>query len=468
MTHSVRHVALVLALVPLGTRIQEAPDAAGTAPAPPRPNVVVVVVDDLGWGDLGDDVAGLPGVKWHRTPHIAAFAAESLVHTRAYAAAPNCAPSRASLQTGRYTPRHGVLTVGSPDRGKPEHRGLATPASTRVLPAQEVTLAELLGPEGYTSCHVGKWHLGPDPRTQGYDANIGGGQAGHPKSYFAPYKNPALEDGPDGESLTTRLTDGAIGWMGAQEGPFLLHLAYFTVHTPLQARPEAVAERRAAGAPAPQYAAMVEAMDTEFGRLMAAIEAKGGERGTIVIFTSDNGGYGPVTNREPLRGFKGTLDEGGVRAALMVRWPGRIAARIDRTPVHHVDLAPTLTELCGAEAEGLAFDGVSLVDRWTRGGDLSQRDLFWHFPCYLQGKSDRFPGWRTTPGSTILAAGRWKLIHFHGDGPPGEPWVELYDLEKDPKETTDLAPSMPERAAELRGRLDAWRRSVGAENAKPG
>ena len=426
------------------------------------PNVIVVLVDDLGWGDLGANVPGLPGVAQHLTPAITAFAEESLTCTRAYSAAPNCAPSRASLQTGRYTPRHGILTVGSAKRGKAENRELEPPASLTVLPPEEVTLAEHLKAAGYSSAHVGKWHLGDDPTTQGYDVNVGGNLRGHPKSYFAPYKNASLKDGPDGEYLTTRLTTEAIGLLDTLQPPFLLHLAYYTVHAPIQAPEKLVAEQKAAGAPHPRYGAMVAALDIEFARVLAAVKQRGLDENTIIVFTSDNGGYGPVTNQEPLRGYKGTLDEGGVRVPFMVRWPGKIKPRVSADPVHHVDLLPTLGALGAVPPTETPLDGMDLSSHWTEGTPLEGRNLAWHFPCYLQGSSDRFEHWRTIPGGTILEDGRWKLIQFFGTRDDGSAWKELYDLESDPKETKDIASEHPDKIKSLMRELVTWRKTVHA------
>ncbi len=426
------------------------------------PNFLIVLVDDLGYGDLGAELSGIGGRDAHRTPNISRLASEGLVLTNGYAAAPNCAPSRACLQTGRTTPRHGVYTVGTAARGKPPQRELVPVPNTVTLADAEVTLAEHLGPAGYTSAHLGKWHLGPDPTTQGYDVNVAGNKAGHPKSYFSPYKNADLEDGPEGEYLTTRLTDEAIQLIGQLEPPFLMHLAYYSVHTPLQAPPERVAERRAAGVKGAKYAAMVEALDHEVGRLLAALEEADLAEDTVVIFTSDNGGHMPVTNRDILRGYKGTLDEGGIRVPWIVRWPGHVAPGVAHAPVHHVDLLPTLVALAGAEPRAdVTLDGVDLTDLLTEQTEPATRPLFWHFPCYLQGKSDRFAHFRTTPGS-ILRSENWKLIEFFHPGSVDAPRLELYDLEADPLEGTDLAGSQPERAAAMYAELTRWRAAVKA------
>jgi len=450
------NLLLSLACVP------QADPAPASRPESPPPNFLIILVDDLGYGDLGADLSGIGGREKHRTPHISRLAAGGLVLTEGYAAAPNCAPSRASLQTGRTTPRHGIYTVGTAARGKPHQRELVPVQNTTVLADEEVTLAEHLGPAGYSSAHLGKWHLGPDPTTQGYDFNVAGNKAGHPRSYFSPYTNANLADGPEGEYLTTRLTDEAIELVGELEPPFLMHLAYYSVHTPLQAPPERVAERRAAGAKSAKYAAMVEALDHEIGRLLAALDEADLTENTVVVFTSDNGGHMPVTNQEILRGYKGTLDEGGVRVPWIVSWPGRVEPGVSDVPVHHVDLLPTLLSLAGATPQRKApLDGVDLSALLTTGAAPPARPLFWHFPCYLQGKSDRFQHFRTTPGG-VLRAGRWKLVEFFHPGSSASPRLELYDLESDPLERTDLSSADPERAAAMYADLVRWRRDVAA------
>jgi arylsulfatase A-like enzyme len=178
--------------------------------------------------------------------------------------------------------------------------------------------------------------------------------------------------------------------------------------------------------------------------------------------TSDNGGLGSVTNRAPLRGCKGTLDEGGIRVPLLVRWRGHVTPGVCDVPVHHVDLFPTLAALTGAPLPpGVELDGEDLSPLLLRGETLPPRALFWHFPAYLEGKSDRFQHFRTVPGGAVRRAD-WKLIEYFEPRPDGSPWIELYDLRTDPRETNDLAPSEPERAVALRAELAAWRDRTGA------
>jgi arylsulfatase A-like enzyme len=229
------------------------------------PNILYINIDDLGWTDLG-----YMGSSYYETPNIDRLASQGMVFTNAYASAANCAPSRACCFSGQQTTRHGIYTVGNSDRGKVKHRKLIPTINKTVLPDEIVTIAEALKAGGYTTCHLGKWHLGDDPKTQGFDYNYGGTEAGHPKSYFSPYKNRALPDGPKGENLTDRLTNEALGFLQAhRDKPFFLHLAYYAVHTPIQGKKDITEKyqqkRPTAGHKNAEYAAMVETVDTNIG-----------------------------------------------------------------------------------------------------------------------------------------------------------------------------------------------------------
>lgn len=237
-----------------------------------KPNFIFILVDDLGWTDLG-----FMGSAYYETPCVDRLAREGMVFTNAYANAPNCASTRACLLSGQYTPRHGIYTVNSAARGKSKNRKLIPVENRKILSTEVTTIAEALHPAGYRSAAIGKWHLGRDPETgplgQGFDLNVGGNQAGHPKSYFSPYKNSDLEDGPEGESLTERLTDEALRFIdGHRDRPFFLYLSHFAVHTPIEARDD-VAARYAAkdgagGQDNPRYAAMIESVDRSVGRTL--------------------------------------------------------------------------------------------------------------------------------------------------------------------------------------------------------
>ncbi len=435
-----------------------------------RPNIIFVLIDDMGWRDLG-----CYGSTYYETPNIDRLAAQSMVFSDAYTCGPNCAPTRASLMSGQYTPRHGIITVGNSDRGPAHLRKLIPQENKTVLDAGITTVAEAIKPTGYASASMGKWHLGNDPRHgpigQGFDLNVGGYEAGHPRSYFSPYKNPELKDGPKGEYLTDRLTDEALMFIEAnRDKPFFLYLPHYAVHTPIRAKKDMIAKYKAKepsnGQGNPTYAAMIESTDQGVGRMMAKLDELGLTDDTIVIFSSDNGGVGgykalgikggEVTSNAPLRGGKGMLYEGGIRVPLFVRWPGVVkpGSRCDE-PVITVDFYPTLLEMAAAQRPARqALDGQSILPLLRGAGGLQREAIFWHFPAYLQGSGGT---WRTTPAGAVRK-GNWKLIEFFEDGR-----VELYNIVRDISEKNNLAEEMPEKAKELHKLLRNWRKSVNAK-----
>ena len=429
---------------------------------PEKPNIIFFYIDDLGWADVGFN-----GSTYYETPNIDRLASQGIIFSQAYANAPNCAPSRASLMTGQYTPRHKIYTVGTSSRGREENRRMVPVPNTETLPLHYTTLAEALGDAGYTTGHFGKWHLGDTgfhPEDQGFDVNIGGYRSGSPRGgYFPPYNNPKLIDGPDGEYLTDRLTDEAITFIDQnREGPFFLYLSHYAVHTPIQAQADLEA-KYAGKAPEggqnnPTYAAMIESVDRSVGSVLGRITALGLTDNTVVVFYSDNGGAVQATSNLPLRGYKGMLFEGGIRVPLAVKWPVRITpGRVDNTPVIGIDFYPTLLEIAGAGHPTHSIDGVSLVPILTGSGELTERNLYWHFPAYLEA-SRRIPGpWRTTPAGAVRS-GDYKLIEFFEDG-----LLELYDLRKDPGESMNLVDQLPEQAELLHGSLRSWREKIGAD-----
>ena len=459
-----RQLAPAAFLILSGSTAEYSPAPSGATTS--KPNIVLFYIDDLGWKDVGFN-----GSRYYETPHIDRLASEGIIFTDAYANAPNCAPSRASLMTGLYTPRHKIYTVGSSARGREEDRRMVPVANTTDLALDYVTLAEALKEAGYATGHFGKWHLGRTgfhPEDQGFDVNVGGYFSGSPRGgHFSPYNNPALADGPEGEYLTDRLTDEALAFVSVNaERPFFLYLAHYAVHTPIQAKMDLTAKYADkppdGGQENPVYAAMIESTDQSVGRVLDRLEALGLDDDTVVIFYSDNGGAMQATSNEPLRGHKGMLYEGGIRVPLAVRWPARIApGRVESTPVIGIDLYPTLLEIAGAERRDQQLDGVSLLPLFTGADSLSARSLFWHFPAYLE-MPRRFGGpWRTTPAGAIRR-GDYKLIEFFEDGS-----LELYDLGSDMQETTNLAQSMPDVAEALHDRLKVWRAEVGADMPSP-
>ena len=425
-----------------------------------RPNIVLIVADDLGWSDLS-----CQGSKFYETPNIDGLASSGLRFTNAYANAPNCAPTRASLLTGLYTPRHGIYTVGSSKRGKARFRKLVPTENKTELGDDFVTLPEVLKTRGYRNGSFGKWHLGEDPRTQGFHVNVGGTTQGHPKSYTSPYSNKALPDGEDGEYLTDRLTDEACAFMARnKERPFFCYLSYFAVHTPIQPKEGSTkkfeekveTKQAAAGQDNAKYAGMVATLDANVGRVLAKLKELEVDDNTIVIFVSDNGGLSRVTSNRPLRGGKGMLYEGGIRVPWIVRHPAieRRGETID-TPVITSDLFVTLAAMAGVEAAKIPKnDGVNLTPL-LRGAAFEPRVLAWHFPAYLE--DDVAAGtWRCTPASA-LRFGRHKLLHFFETGK-----LELYDLEADPGETTDIADKEPGLVVDLEALLAKWRLELDA------
>lgn len=447
----------------------------------PPPNVVVVLVDDLGWRDVGvygQDVA--------RTPHIDRLAREGMVFEQAYAANPVCSPTRAALLTGKYPARVNIndWIPGTPFPDKP----LAAPVDLDQLPLEHVTTAEALRARGYATFHVGKWHLGGTgflPEDQGFDLNWMGRDTGHPASHFHPYGaardgkpaashevRPLSPNAKPGEYLADRqVLDALKLGRGAVEArrPFYLYLPFYTVHAPIEAKPEDVARQRDLRAariaaapsesraaleqalPRPAYAAMVENMDSAVGALLEGLRELGVERDTLVVFTSDNGGLSAVTENRPLRGGKRSLWEGGLRVPLIVRWPGVVApGSRSAEPVISQDVHATLCDLVDAPLDGDArADSRSLVplldgSRTTLGRDA----IFWHFPQYEIDE---------TPPRGAIRRGDWKLLESFADGS-----TQLFDLRHDPSEAHDLGAERPQVARELLAKLRAWRASVGA------
>ena len=437
----------------------------------PRPNVVFIMIDDLGYTDVNP--LSSRADQYYETPHITRLAGQGMTFTNAYTNAANCAPSRAALMSGQAYPRQPVYTVNSGARGDAEDRRLVPAENETTLPLEKHTIAERLRRAGYATAFMGKWHLGAPPeagpRQQGFEVNVGGTAAGHPSwegGYFRPNNNPAIGDAEDGEYLTDYLFRKATDYIRRHEGePFYLQLSPYSVHTPLQAPDGRVAhyteKTPVGGHNNPTYAAMIESVDRGVGRVMRTLRELGLHKNTIVIFYSDNGGLGGyrsiglenngITDNAPLKGGKGSFYEGGIRVPLVVRWPGvvRPGTTTDE-PVIGTDLYPTLLEATGAQPPGdYPLSGTSVLPVLNdASAELGRESLYWHFPGYLQAYG---PGlWRTSPVS-VIRAGDWKLLKFY-EGPR----VELYNLAEDLGETIDLADQRPEKREALLGRLNDW------------
>jgi arylsulfatase A len=441
--------------------------AAHAQPEKQPPNILLIVVDDLGWRDLGCYGRG----DVFETPNIDRLAAEGMRFTQAYANCPVCSPSRAALMTGKYPARlqfTGHITAIGRHR-HPEGSRILPPDDRMYLPHDEVTLAEALKPGGYISASVGKWHLGHEgywPDDQGFDKNVAGWTHGSPPTYFHPYKNPKkewnaaiptlAEGGKPGEYLTDRLTDESIAFMEAQRShPFFVYMTYYSVHTPLEAPENLVQkyEKKLAGKNTgvdPTYAAMVERMDWNVGRLLATVDRLGVAENTAVVLFSDNGGLSKATNNAPLREGKSWLYEGGIRVPLIIKWPGRVPEAAEcHEPVIGADLFPTLVEMAGQKPPADApLDGVSLRPLWEKGAPLQRDALYWYYPHY---------GLCQEPAQAIRKKD-FKLIHFYDP-----PRTELYNLANDLGEQHNLANAMPEKVKELQDNLAAHLKHVGAK-----
>jgi arylsulfatase A len=450
-----------------------------SAAAERPPNVVLVLVDDLGWTDLA-----CFGSKYYETPHLDKLATQGMKFTNAYAACAVCSPTRAAVMTGRYPARTGItdwirarFQGGKiPANGKNSsgyvggrNQPVLCPRNPLWLESEEITVAEALKPAGYTSCHIGKWHLGPDawyPEKQGFDFNYGGCDYGQPPSYFDPYKNgrlkqgiPTLKPRKKGEYLTDREGDEAVKFItDHKDKPFFLYFANYAVHTPIQGRADLIAKYKkkpTTNQKNATYAAMVHSVDVAVGKITKVLDELKLADNTLVIFTSDNGGLLGPTHNAPLRAGKGHPYEGGIRVPLIVRWPGVVKpGTLSREPVISVDYLPTIMEATGAKLpKDHEIDGMSLVAHLKADGKtkLDREAIFWHFPHY-RGRIGPY---------SIVRSGDWKLLRWWATDK-----AELYDLNSDLSEKTDLAASQPDRVKQLRGVLDAHLAKVGARLPK--
>jgi len=462
-----------------------------------KPNVIFILLDDYGYTDLC-----CYGSKFYETPNIDRLASEGIRFTDAYAACPVSSPTRAALMTGKYPVNTGV-TDWIPGRqastpGLPEDRFLSKPFNLQ-LDLKEITIAEALKSNGYTTMISGKWHLGEDslywPENQGFDVNKGGYSKGSPNKsnksngYFSPYGNPRLEDGPVGEYLTDRQTDEAIKFIeDKKDKPFFVYLSYYAVHNPMQGKEELIKRFQAKADSmglsdkqqftkekdwirlAPKgdfkeriiqsyavYAAMIYSVDENLGRLFEKLRQLNIDNNTIIIFTSDNGGLstseGSPTTNFPLRAGKGWLYEGGIRVPLIIKAPGIIKKpAVTDVPVSTIDYFPTILEMTGIPAGNIKTDGVSILPV-LKSGKINNRPLFWHYPHYSNQGGD--------PGSAVRL-GNYKLIDNFETGKQ-----ELYDLENDISELNDISSTNPQKVTELYRLLDEWRNRNGAKMMNP-
>lgn len=446
-------------------------------------NFVFILVDDLGCRDLG-----VEGSTFHETPHIDALANSGMRFEQGYAACRVCSPSRASIMTGKATPRHGITDwIGAPSGMNWKRNDKVLPAEyLHNLPHEDTTIAEALQSAGYKTFFAGKWHLGKKgswPEDHGFEINKGGWEPGSPRGgYFAPWINPRLENGPDGESLTLRLANETAQFIEEHKNqPFFAYLSFYTVHGPIQTTEARCNKyRRKAeimgltdldtrfimdrNLPVrqvqdnPIYAGMVETLDDAVGIVLAKLKETGLDKNTVVIFTSDNGGVSSgdaySTSLLPFRGGKGRMWEGGIREPYFIHVPGMTKpGSTTNIPAIGMDFYPTILELAGLpQMPKQHIDGTSLVPV-LKGGSISERALFWHYPHY--GNQGGEP-------SAIIRFKDWKLIHYYEDGHD-----ELYNLTDDIGEQTDMASKHPEKVTAMRRRLDAWLVETGARIPQP-
>jgi len=424
-----------------------------------KPNMLIINIDDMGWRDVS-----YSGNTFYETPNIDALSKKGMIFTNGYACAANCAPSRASMMTGLWTQRHGIFTVGNSDRGKSKDRKLVPIANKTILSDNYLILPEIFKDNGYRTCHAGKWHISEDPLHAGFDVNIGGSHAGHPSSYYPPYKNVSLDAG-KGKRLTDLIMDKMVEFIRDTNEPFFINYAPYAVHTPIQPVPALVQKYTdklgIEGQNNVDYATMIENLDWNIGRLLKVLKETDKLKDTFIVFTSDNGGLFAVSNQHPLRAGKGSYYEGGIRVPFFFVWESRITPGLNETPISNLDIHPTLLEVAGIKkSEGKALDGQSLVASLLENKRIKERPLFWHFPVYLQAvakvNENRDSKFRTRPGS-VIRLGKWKLHHYFEDN-----GLELYDLESDIGEQNNLADSEPEKTLELLGLLNSWRTSTNA------
>ena len=435
----------------------------------PKMNVVFFLIDDLGWRDLG-----CYGSDYYKTPNIDRLAKEGVRFTDAYAACTVCSPTRAAIMTGKY-PARLLLTQWLPS-GRWSRTGHKMKEGRYIsnLPLEEVTIAEALREHGYKTAFMGKWHLGTKtyyyPEHQGFDVNIAGRDYGAPGSYFFPFtgkwripstgktlhkKQPL--SGKKGDYLADRLAEEAEGFIRSNaKKPFFLMLSHYAVHTPLQGKPdkaakyEAVPETKRQGKPA--YAAMVESVDDSVGRVTGVLRELGLEENTLVIFTSDNGGFAGATNNVPLRANKGSNYEGGLRVPAIIKWPGSgKGGRTSRVPITSTDFYPTiLAATCQALRPHQHVDGINLTPILRGDGQVKRDALFWHYPHYNRHPQN-FP-------AGVIRSGDWKLMQAFETGE-----VSLFNLKEDIGETTNLAPKQPKRSKRMLAKLKRWQQEVGAD-----
>lgn len=467
-----KQIAFMVCVLTLGFALFARGTESERSSADKRPNIIFIMADDLGWQDVG-----FMGTQFFETPHIDKLADQSMVFTNAYTCGPNCSPTRASLMSGTYGPRHKIYTPGGKAKGNINYMRLLVPTrgqkdeklseqANSIIPMVSdldpnfICIPEVLKTVGYTSARLGKWHLGDD--TQGFDISSPDGIAGPGKKFYGNI------------DVAENLTNRALEFIeDNKEGPFFLYLCHWDVHTPLRAREEVVQRYKEKLEKIPEdkrrnfkpvYAGMIEAVDTSVGRVVAKVDKLGIAKDTLIVFISDNGGRTAVSQLDPLRGEKGSLLEAGVRVPACMRWPGTIKAKSTcNTPITSVDFLPTFASLAGADLPTTQPVDGSDLSPLLKGKAIEKRGIFWHYPLYLSGQGFiiNLPdggtySWRGVP-STSIRRGKYKLMELHEDNS-----ITLYNIKKDPGETKNLVKAKPKLAAELYAELKKWQKDTQA------
>lgn len=423
-----------------------------------KPNVVLIVADDLGWSDLS-----YMGSTYYETPNIDKLSKSGMTFYNGYASSANCAPSRASMLTGKYHPFHGIYSVKNSDRGNKKTRKIIPIKTKTKLELEYFILPEMLKSKGYSTGHFGKWHMGPKgyyPEQMGFDINIGGNEHGGPGSYFSPYKYPNMSNGPKDEYLTDRIGDEVIKFIEKnKENNFFAYVPFFSVHTPIQSKSEYEKKYRNKESNEyhnrEDYAGMIQSLDENIGKILEKINKLNLSKNTLIIFTSDNGGIKAISNQHPLRAGKGSYYEGGIKVPMIFSWPEKIqAGSTSNERVSNIDFYPTIKKIIGYN-KTIDLDGEDLTPIFNSKA-LKKRELYFHFPIYLEPynvhlDSGSDPLFRTRPGSVIIKD-NWKLHHYYEDNN-----FELYNLENDISESKNLIDINKEKKAELLKDLNNWR-----------
>ncbi|MGD9126086.1 MAG: sulfatase [Planctomycetia bacterium] len=425
--------------------------AAETVKPVEKPNFVFILVDDMGWRGLG-----CYGSTFYETPRIDQLAAEGVKFTDAYSACHVCSPTRASIVTGQYPAR---LHLTDFLRGRKEpFAKLRQPKMNMHLPLETTSIAEALKPLGYTTAAIGKWHLGRKKGQQPLDHGFDHAFANAPGkgTMFWPYGMPKV-DGVKGQYLTDHLTDEAIKFIDKNRNrPFFLYLSYYAVHNKVEGKADRIkryeAKPKGKWQKNATFAAMTDSVDENVGRVLDALKEQKLDDRTVVIFMSDNGPLRSSSCPRPLRDHKGTLFEGGIRVPMIVKWPGVTApGTVSDEPVISTDFFPTILEMAGGKAQDV--DGKSLVPLLKQDEAFDRGPIYWHYPHY---SNHRMP-----PGG-VIRDGDYKLIELYEDGS-----LQLYNLKEDIGEKHNLVNKMPEKAKAMQAKLEAWRKSVGAQEMTP-